>query len=225
MFRRAKGFTLIELLVVIAIIGILASLILPVLARARENARRASCASNLKQIGQACMMYADVPSNATFPMYGAVVGTGAKGHGLVSLGLLYQTNYIADYRVFSCPSKPTINALASLHMCVIDSSSGKVTTPGQLTSTNCNYAYDDRHTPTQAMAGIAGDCKGSGTNSDNHGLGAGQNVLIGSGSVEFLTTQMRQIGAGLTENIWNAEDTVGDPASNITLDNDAALCQ
>lgn len=54
---RSKGFTLIELLVVIAIIAILAAILFPVFARAREQARRASCVSNLKQLALATLMY------------------------------------------------------------------------------------------------------------------------------------------------------------------------
>ncbi|MBV9865565.1 MAG: DUF1559 domain-containing protein [Abitibacteriaceae bacterium] len=53
-----KGFTLIELLVVIAIIAILAAILFPVFAKARENARRASCQSNMKQVGLGIMQYA-----------------------------------------------------------------------------------------------------------------------------------------------------------------------
>jgi len=65
---RRRGFTLIELLVVIAIIAILAAILFPVFARARENARKASCQSNLKQLGNGVMMYVQ-DYDETFPVW------------------------------------------------------------------------------------------------------------------------------------------------------------
>ena len=72
---KQKAFTLIELLVVIAIIAILAAILFPVFARARENARRTSCLSNMKQIGLGALQYSQdydekwMPGVRDFPAY------------------------------------------------------------------------------------------------------------------------------------------------------------
>jgi prepilin-type N-terminal cleavage/methylation domain-containing protein/prepilin-type processing-associated H-X9-DG protein len=106
--RQSKGFTLIELLVVIAIISILAAILFPVFARARENARRASCLSNLKQIGLGMMMYVQ-DYDEHYPHMSGGPATPPPG-GWWYNGSWFWMNMIEPYvkstQVFICPSSP-----------------------------------------------------------------------------------------------------------------------
>ncbi len=97
-----KAFTLIELLVVIAIIAILAAILFPVFARARENARRSSCQSNMKQIGLGIEQYKQ-DYDGTYPMaYFYRVGTsGAGGYNHWSGSI---QPYMKSLQIFVCPS-------------------------------------------------------------------------------------------------------------------------
>ena len=94
--QKKKGFTLIELLVVIAIIAILAAILFPAFARARENARRASCQSNLKQIGLGVVQYIQDYDNA-FPLTTAVSQTQVAATSPLQ-------PYLKSIQLFVCPS-------------------------------------------------------------------------------------------------------------------------
>lgn len=99
--RGRPGFTLIELLVVIAIIAILAAILFPVFAQAREAARKASCQSNLKQIGTAWMMYAQDYDERT--LHNTWNGGGFQKN---RVWLQRIQPYAKNYGLGRCPSDP-----------------------------------------------------------------------------------------------------------------------
>ena len=110
---KHSGFTLIELLVVIAVISILAAILFPVFARARENARRTSCQSNMKQIGLGLMQYTQdydemLPTNGT--------SSATAGKEIADYANTNTVNWIAatqpyfkSWQVFFCPSATPLN--------------------------------------------------------------------------------------------------------------------
>ncbi|MEN6545721.1 MAG: DUF1559 domain-containing protein [Armatimonadia bacterium] len=92
-----RGFTLIELLVVIAIIAILAAILFPVFAKAREKARQSSCLSNLKQLSLACLSYAQ-DYDERLPQ--AYISTTTPRYSFIQ----FLEPYVKNSQVFDCPS-------------------------------------------------------------------------------------------------------------------------
>lgn len=132
---KHKAFTLIKLLVVIAIIAILAAILFPVFARARENARRSSCQSNLKQLALGMTQYTQ-DYDEKYPALG--------WHNCCGSGWYYRywgsaiQPYIKSTQIFACPSSPFNNGSGSLF-------SGKDAIQLDADPANAGYIYGYRY--------------------------------------------------------------------------------
>ncbi len=207
--RGRRGQTLFDVIVVVVIVAGLGALVFSLLAVSNRAARRASCASNLKQLARALRLYA-ADNHGKFP--------DVPGGPMASLGLFFH-GYITDGRAFRCPVAYEAKLITAKDIRKIGPpgprgqaerpsegdapdglTAGDPPAPGArasrlldsavgaFTSEHSDYGYDPDHIPAHDPGvAIAADKGAAKVNSPNHG-GNGQNVLYINGKVEWHDT-------------------------------------
>ncbi|MGD0091787.1 MAG: DUF1559 domain-containing protein [Planctomycetota bacterium] len=188
---RSRGLTLIECLVIIAILGILAALILLPLAKARETARRTSCASNMQQIAQGMRIYAS--SCHVYPTDGRDPADPFLGANASHSMQMVWGYWLEDKRCFSCPCNPVSPSRMAQLTDWMPPDGAFTWVPG-----DTSYGYDPGHSPEDArqrnVAFFADKMGAAGGNSDNHGKAVGQNVVLVGGDVVWRDTVVNFLG-------------------------------